>query len=158
MRRAHRNSPRLLIKNEYGYVSDKKDDMDNKDESLICQYVKEKYNSDFVFITNYPYSARSFYVMKDESGITQTYDLLFKGIEITSGAQREHRYDILKHQIEEKGLNPKDLDFYLNFFKYGCPPHGGFGVGLERILMSLLNIDNIREVSFIFRGPTRLNP
>lgn len=152
------NEVKKIIKEEYNYESPKKDDLDNTDESLICKYAKEKYNSDFVFVTNYPYSARSFYVMKDENGVTQTYDLLFKGIEITSGAQREHRYDILRAQIEEKGLNPKDLQFYLDFFKYGCPPHGGFGVGLERIIMSILNIDNIREVSFIFRGPNRLNP
>ena len=147
-----------IMKNEYKYTGEKEDDLDRHEEELICKYAKKKYKSDFVFVTNFPYSARSFYVMKDESGVTQTYDLLFKGIEITSGAQREHRYDVLKRQIEEKGIDPKDLEFYLDFFKYGCPPHGGFGVGLARILMRIFEIDNIREATLIYRGPTRLNP
>ena len=147
-----------IMKEKYKYNGEKEDDLDRHEEELICKYVKKEYKSDFVFVTNFPYSARSFYVMKDENGITQTYDLLFKGIEITSGAQREHRYDILKKQIEEKGINPNDLQFYLDFFKYGCPPHGGFGVGLARILMRIFEIDNIREATFIYRGPTRLNP
>ena len=96
--------------------------------------------------------------MKDEKGETQTYDLLFKGLEITSGAQREHRYDFLKKKIIEKGIEPSLLQFYLDFFKYGCPPHGGFGVGMGRILMQIFEIDNIREATLIYRGPTRLNP
>lgn len=147
-----------IIKEEYKYIGEKEDDFERKEENLICDYAKKKYGSDFVFITNFPYSARSFYVMKDENGVTQTYDLLFKGVEITSGAQREHRADILEKQIIEKGLDPKDLAFYIEFFKYGCPPHGGFGVGLGRILMQIFEIDNIREATFIYRGPTRLNP
>lgn len=147
-----------IIKEEFNYIGEKEDDLERKEEDLICKYVKKKYESDFVFITNFPYSARSFYVMKDENGVTQTYDLLFKGIEITSGAQREHRADVLERQIIEKGLDPKDLAFYIEFFKYGCPPHGGFGVGLGRILMQIFEIDNIREATFIYRGPTRLNP
>lgn len=152
------NEVKTIMKDKYNYQSETLDDLDRHEEELICKYAKEKYNSDFVFVTNFPYSARSFYVMKDDDGITQTYDLLFKGIEITSGAQREHRYDILKKQIEEKGIDPKDLEFYLNFFKYGCPPHGGFGVGLARIIMRIFEIDNIREATLIYRGPTRLNP
>ena len=147
-----------IIKEKYNYIGEKEDDLDRHEEELICKYAKLEYKSDFVFVTNFPYSARSFYVMKDECGVTQTYDLLFKGIEITSGAQREHRYDVLEKQIIEKGLNPKDLQFYLDFFKYGCPPHGGFGVGLARIIMRIFEIDNIREATFIYRGPTRLNP
>ena len=147
-----------IIKDNYNFVSEKNDDMERKDEELICKYAKEKYNSDFVFITNFPYSARSFYVMKDDAGVTQTYDLLFKGVEITSGAQREHRYEILKKQIIEKGIKPEQLQFYLDFFKYGCPPHGGFGVGMGRIMMQIFEIDNIREATLIYRGPTRLNP
>ena len=147
-----------IMKDVYHYEAEKEDDLDNQEEKLISKYVKEKYNCDFVFVTNFPYSTRSFYVMKDENGVTQTYDLIYKGVEITSGAQREHRYEILKEQVKEKGIDPKDLEFYLEFFEYGCPPHGGFGVGLERFIMCVLNIDNIREVSYIFRGPTRLNP
>lgn len=147
-----------IMKEEYGYVGEKTDDFERHEEELMCDYAQKKYGSDFIFVTNFPYSARSFYVMKDENGVTQTYDLLFKGIEITSGAQREHRVDRLKKQIEEKGIDPKDLDFYLDFFRYGCPPHGGFGVGLGRIMMRIFEIDNIREATFIYRGPTRLNP
>ena len=147
-----------IMKEKYKYDGEKEDDLDRHEEELICKYAKKEYKSDFVFVTNFPYSARSFYVMKDESGVTQTYDLLFKGIEITSGAQREHRYDILEKQIKEKGIDPADLQFYLDFFKYGCPPHGGYGVGLARILMRIFEIDNIREATFIYRGPTRLNP
>ena len=147
-----------ILKNNFHYIGANEEDFERKEEELMGKYVKEKYNSEFVFITNYPYSARSFYVMKDENGGTKTYDLLYKGLEITSGAQREHRPEILEKQIEEKGLDPKVLDFYINFFRYGCPPHGGFGVGMGRILMQLFNIDNIREATFIYRGPTRLNP
>ncbi len=79
-------------------------------------------------------------------------------MEITTGAQREHRHDILKQQMIEKEINPETLDFYLEFFQYGCPPHGGFGVGIARIMMQLFHLDNIREATFIYRGPTRLNP
>jgi len=147
-----------IMKKEYNYVGENPTDFERHEEELMCKYAKEKYNSDFIFITNFPYEARSFYVMKDENGVTQTYDLLFKGIEITSGAQREHRYEILKNQIIEKGIKPEDLQFYLDFFKYGCPPHGGYGVGLARIIMRIFEIDNIREATLIYRGPTRLNP
>ena len=149
-----------MIDVEISWINSVEDVM-KEEENWIKYFIsklKEKYNSDFVFITNFPYSARSFYVMKDEKGETQTYDLLFKGLEITSGAQREHRYDILKKQIIEKGIEPSLLQFYLDFFKYGCPPHGGFGVGMGRILMQIFEIDNIREATLIYRGPTRLNP
>ena len=147
-----------ILKEEFHYEGANPEDFERKEEMLICKYAKKKYNTDFVFVTNFPYSARSFYVMKDENGVTQTYDLLYRGIEITSGAQREHRPDVLEKQIIEKGIDPKDLAFYIEFFKYGCPPHGGFGVGMGRIMMETFGIDNIREATFIYRGPTRLNP
>ena len=147
-----------IIQEQFHYIGEQKEDFDRHEEELISKYAKDKYKSDFVFITNYPYSARSFYVMKDENGITQTYDLIFKGVEITSGAQREHRPEILKKQIQEKGINPETLKFYTDFFEYGCPPHGGYGVGLARIMMRIFEIDNIREATLIYRGPTRLNP
>lgn len=147
-----------ILKDEFNYVGAVPEDFERKEEELMCEYSKKKYNSDFIYITNYPYSARSFYVMKDEDGVTQSFDLLFKGLEITSGAQREHRYEYLINNIKEKGLNPEDLSFYTDFFKYGCPPHGGFGVGLARIIMKVFEIDNIREATLIYRGPTRLKP
>lgn len=147
-----------IIKEEYNYVAANINDFERKEEELICKYVKEKYNSEFVFVTKYPYEARPFYHMLDEEGLTKSYDLLYKGLEITTGAQREHRYEMLKEQIIGKGINPELLEFYLDFFKFGCPPHGGLGFGLTRILMQLFEIDNVREVTYIYRGPTRLNP
>ena len=147
-----------IIKEKYGFVGERKNDLERKEEELICKYVKEKYNSDFVFITKWPFEARPFYHMKDSEGYSDSYDLLFKGLEITTGAQREHRRDILEQQMIEKELDPKDFAFYLDFFKYGCPPHGGFGFGLARLMMQIFEIDNIREATFIYRGPTRLNP
>jgi len=147
-----------IIKEKYNYVSERADDLERKEEELICKYAKEKYNSDFVFITKWPFSARPFYHMKDSEGYSMSYDLLYKGLEITTGAQREHRHDILRNQIIEKGFDPKEFEFYLDFFKYGCPPHGGFGFGIARLMMQIFEIDNIREATFIYRGPTRLNP
>ena len=94
--------------------------------------------------------------MRDEHGVPCGYDLIWKGCEITTGAQREHRYDILKKQAEEKGL-AKDVEFYLDFFKFGCPPHGGFGIGIDRITMLIFNV-GIKEAMYLFRGPDRLNP
>jgi aspartyl-tRNA synthetase len=95
---------------------------------------------------------------EDAPTITKSFDLLGKGLEITTGAQREHRHDVLAQQASEKGLNHEPIQFYLDFFKYGCPPHGGFGFGLSRFIMILLDIPNIRETVYLFRGPTRLHP
>lgn len=147
-----------IIKENYNYTSEKEDDFDRKEEELIGKYVKENYGSDFVFVTRYPFSARPFYHMLGEDGLTNSFDLLYKGLEITTGAQREHRVDVLTKQVIEKGIDPDTIKFYLDFFRYGCPPHGGYGVGIGRILMQLFEIDNIREVTFIYRGPNRLNP
>lgn len=147
-----------ILKEECHFVGEREDDFERQEEILLCEYFKKKENSDFVFVTKFPFSARPFYHMVDENGLTNSYDLLYKGIEITTGAQREHRYDILKQQMIEKQIDPVSLDFYLTFFKYGCPPHGGFAVGVARLMMQMMNIDNIREATFIYRGPTRLNP
>lgn len=147
-----------ILKEEFGYIGENKEDFERKEENLLCEYAKKKYHSDFLFVTGYPFSARPFYHMLDEKGITKSYDLLFKGIEITTGAQRENRIDILEKQVQEKGIPLEDLSFYLEFFKYGCPPHGGFAIGIARLMMQIFEIDNIREATFIYRGPTRLNP
>ena len=103
---------------------------------------------------------RAFYTMEkdDNSGYSKSYDLYFKDVEITSGAQREHRPDVLKNQIIKKGIDPTPMQDYINFFKNGCPPHGGFGIGLDRLLMLLLDLPNLKEAMFVFRGPARLNP
>lgn len=134
-------------------------DLDPEGERQISAHVLETYGHEFVYITDYHPEIRAFYHMRDpETGLTKSYDLLYKGVEITTGAQREHRVDILEAQAREKGLDPEHLGFYLDFFRYGAPPHGGFGMGLARVLMLLLGQDSIREVTYLFRGPTRLAP
>lgn len=147
-----------ILKDEYHFEGERADDFERKEEMLLCKYAKKKYNSDFIFVTKFPFAARPFYHNLDEEGLTNSYDLLFRGVEITTGAQREHRVDVLTKQIKEKEIDSASLEFYLEFFKYGCPPHGGFAIGIARVLMQMLNIDNIREATFIYRGPTRLKP
>lgn len=134
-------------------------DLDPEGERQISAHVQETYGHQFVFITDYHPEIRPFYHMRDaETGLTCSYDLLFRGTEITTGAQREHRIDVLEAQALEKGLSLEGLAHYLDFFRYGMPPHGGFGMGLARVLMLMLGQDSIREVTFLFRGPTRLAP
>jgi len=134
-------------------------DLDPEGERQVSAHVKETYGSDFVFVTDYHPEIRPFYHMRNaETGLTNSYDLLYRGTEITTGAQREHRIDVLEAQALEKGLSLEGLAHYLDFFRYGVPPHGGFGMGLARVLMLMLGQDSIREVTFLFRGPTRLAP
>ena len=150
----------LEIVKSRGYEVPRTDgDLDPEGERQISAYVEETYGHQFVFITDYHPEIRAFYHMRDEeTGLTKSYDLLFKGVEITTGAQREHRVDVLIEQAREKGLEPEHLDFYFDFFRFGAPPHGGFGMGLARVMMLLLGQDSIREVTYLFRGPTRLAP
>jgi nondiscriminating aspartyl-tRNA synthetase len=146
---------------ERGYeVPRADDDMDPEGERQISAYVAETFGHEFVFLTDYASSIRPFYHMRHDgdASITKSYDLIFNGVEISTGAQREHRVDVLIEQAKEKGLDPKELDFYLDFFRYGVPPHGGFGMGLARVLMLMLHETSIREVTYLFRGPTRLLP
>lgn len=134
-------------------------DLDPEGERQISAHVRETFGHQFVFITDYHPEIRPFYHMRNpETGLTNSYDLLFQGTEITTGAQREHRIDVLEAQALEKGLSLEGLEHYLDFFRYGIPPHGGFGMGLARVLMLMLGQDSIREVTFLFRGPTRLAP
>lgn len=146
------------LQTRYGYIVEdsEKDDLTTEAEKLCKQFALEVYGHEFLFVTDYGARKRAFYHMRKD-GIPQGYDLIWKGVEITTGAQREHRYEILKAQAEEKGL-AKDVEFYLQFFKYGCPPHGGFGLGLDRITMNLLELANLKEAMFLFRGPDRLTP
>ena len=149
------------IVKERGYEVPRTDaDMDPEGERQISAYVKEKYGHEFVFLTDYDASIRPFYHMRNEENpeLTKSYDLLFNGTEISTGAQREHRIEVLEAQAIEKGMDPEELAFYLDFFRYGVPPHGGFGMGLNRVLMLLLHQTSIREVTYLFRGPTRLLP
>lgn len=131
-------------------------DMNAEAEKLTYKYALEKYNSEFIFVVGYAATKRPFYHMRDENGVLQGYDLIWRGTEITSGAQREHRYEELVKNANEKGLK-EDVKFYLEFFKYGCPPHGGFAIGVDRLTMLLLGL-TIKNAQFIFRGPNRLNP
>jgi aspartyl-tRNA synthetase len=146
---------------ERGYeVPRADDDMDPEGERQIAAYVQEKFGHEFVFLTDYAASIRPFYHMRDadDASITKSYDLIFNGVEISTGAQREHRVEKIIEQAKEKGLDPEELDFYLDFFRYGVPSHGGFGMGLSRVLMLMLRLPNLREATYLFRGPTRLNP
>jgi len=143
---------------DFGYVvpEEEKGDLTTEAEHLSYEWVQKHYGSEFLFVTDYSAEKRAFYHMRDENGVPQGYDLIWRGCEITTGAQREHRYEVLKAQCDEKGLT-EDVKFYLEFFKYGCPPHGGFGLGVDRLTMLILGL-TIKEAMFIFRGPNRLNP
>ena len=147
------------IEERYGYIVDdsEKTDLTTEAEKLVGKLAHDKYNHEYMFVTEFPAEKRPFYHMRDENGILQGYDLIWKGMEITSGAQREHRYDKLLKSVQEKGLG-EDVKFYLEFFKYGCPPHGGFAIGIDRLTMLILGIPTIKESEFLFRGPNRLNP
>ncbi len=144
----------------FNIKSDKEDDLNPEEERKLSELVMEEFGHEFVFVTEYPASARPFYHMRLESdlSLTKSFDLLWNGIEITTGAQREHRYDVLISQAKEKGLSLEPLNTYFNFFKYGCPPHGGLGFGPSRFLMKLLGLSNVREVTYLYRGPKRLDP
>lgn len=148
-----------IIQEKYHYSGEKAYDFDRREEELIGMYVKKEFGSDYVFVTDYPFEARPFYHMLDpNTGLTKSFDLIFRGVEITTGAQREHRLDILKSQALMKGMSLEPLDFYFNFFRYGMPPHGGYGYGLTRFLMRLFDTESIRDVTFLYRGPNRVNP
>ena len=146
------------LEEEFGYTVDdsEKNDLTTDAEKLSYEWVKKHYNHEFLFVTDFDAEKRAFYHMRDENGVPMGYDLIWRGVEITTGAQREHRYDVLKKQAEEKGL-AEDVKFYLEFFKYGCPPHGGFGLGVDRLTMLLFGL-HIKEAMFLFRGPNRLTP
>lgn len=161
--------PRITMAQAYEILQEKmnytvsregKGDLDPEGERLLSKYVFEKFGHEFVFVTDYPISVRPFYHMRyeDRPDTTKSFDLIWKGLEVTTGAQREHRYDMLIKQVKEKGLKPESIQYYLDFFRYGCPPHGGYGFGLTRMLMIMLGFKNVREVTYLYRGPNRLSP
>ena len=127
---------------------------------MIGEYVKKKYKSDLVFMLDYPWAKRPFYHMRPENNknVTKSFDLLYKGLEIGTGAQREHRLEILEKQAKEKGIDLKKMQFYYDIFRFGCPPHGGVGLGFDRITQQILNLQNIREAILLPRDPERLTP
>lgn len=157
--------PRIKLKDlynelnkRYGYEIPDHDvgDMNAEAEKLTSRYAMEEYGHEFIFVTDFSKTKRAFYHMRKDD-VPQGYDLIWKGVEITTGAQREHRFDVLEKQALEKGLGD-DIKFYKEFFKYGCPPHGGFALGIDRMTMLLLNLPSLKETMFIFRGPNRITP
>ncbi len=158
--------PRIPISEAYriiaerGHQIERGGDLDPQGEKLLAQHVQEEFGHEFVFVTDYPISVRPFYHMRhaDNPGITKSFDLIWKGVEVTTGAQREHRLDVLTQQAIEKGIDLPSIQYYLDFFKYGCPPHGGYGFGLTRMLMMMLGTPNVREVTYLYRGVNRLTP
>ncbi len=135
-------------------------DLDPPSERALSALVAERDGHEFTFVTDYPTSVRPFYHMRydDRPTVTKSFDLLWRGIELTTGAQREHRYDRLLEQANEKKVDVAAIQYYLDFFRFGAPPHGGFGFGLTRLLMQMLGQENVREVTFLYRGPHRLEP
>ncbi len=150
---------RKILKDK-GKIISEDDDLDAECEKIIGQYILEKFDSDFVFMLDYPWKKRPFYHMRPENDkkVTKSFDLVFRGVEIATGAQREHRLDVLEAQCKEKGLDLKNLSFYRDIFRYGCPPHGGVGLGLDRITEQMLDLGNIREAILLPRDPERLTP
>ena len=146
------------LEKRYDYKVDEseKTDLTTEAERLSYRYAMDVFNSEFIFVTDFPKEKRAFYHMRKDD-VPEGYDLIYRGVEITTGAEREHRYDVLVKQAKEKGLD-KDVEFYLEFFKYGCPPHGGFGLGVDRLTMLVLGLPSVKESMLIFRGPNRLNP
>ena len=160
------NIPRITLDKAHEILLEKYNkksplgNIDAEGEVLISKYVKEKYDCDFVFLTKYPVSKRPMYTMMDDEdkNLTKSFDLIFDGLEITTGGQRVNDYQMLKENIIKFGLNPEDFDFYLETFKYGMPPHGGFAIGLERLTMKILKLSNIREAALVPRDMKRLTP
>ena len=143
-----------------GESNGKKFDLDPEDEVNLCKYAEEKYGSEFIFVTHFPSSKPPFYAMNSKEDPREAYkfDLLFRGLEITSGGQRIHDYNEQVEKMKKQGLDPADFESYLEAHKYGLPPHGGLGIGLERLLMKILRINNIRETSMFPRDINRLIP
>ncbi len=149
-----------IIKKEYKYNIPEDTDIDPQGERFAGKYAKEKFNSDFVFITHYPWEDRPFYTMPSDNDLIETcgFDLLFKGLEIATGGQRIHDYQQIKKNMGKKKIKPDGMEFYLNIFKYGMPPHGGWGMGSERIIQQILNLENIKEAILFPRDVKRISP
>ncbi len=143
-----------------GVKSEKDHDVSPEEEREISRLAKEETGCDFLFLTDWPVEARPFYHMRheDDNNLTKSFDLLYRGVEITTGAQREHRIEVLEKQAIEKGMNLEELHDYLDFFRFGCPAHGGVGIGPARIIMKLLDLASIKEACFLPRDVKRLNP
>ena len=148
---------RSLVEERYGHLSGGKD-LDPEAERLIGRWAKEEHGSDFVFVTRYPEAARPFYTYPTGDGLTRGLDLIFRGVEITSGGQRVHAYDVLIQELEKRGMDPRRFEGYLEVFRHGMPPHGGFAIGAERLTALLLGIPNVRFARAFPRDGSRLQP
>jgi nondiscriminating aspartyl-tRNA synthetase len=148
---------RELVKARYGHESGGKD-LDPEAERLIGRWAKEEHGSDFVFVTHYPQAARPFYTYPLDDGLTRGLDLIFRGLEITSGGQRVHEHAVLIEELQQRQMNPAQFAGYLEVFKHGMPPHGGFAIGAERLTALLLGIHNIRFARAFPRDGSRLQP
>ncbi len=148
-----------LITKDTGKDCTNEPDLEPEHERWLCKYAEKNFNSDFIFVTNFPTAKRPFYTYRDENDPTYTkgFDLLFRGVEITTGAQRIHNYDDLVSSMQEKKLDPEKFKYYLQAFKYGMPPHGGLGLGLERITAKLLCLENIKEATLFPRDINRID-
>ncbi len=149
-----------IIQEQYHRTITDYHDFEPEEEQLICDYAKRKWGSDFIFITHYPSEKRPFYAMDDENdpGFTKSFDLLYNGLEITTGGQRIHDYHEQVKKMKDRGMNPDDFESYLMIHRYGMPPHGGLGAGLERITMKLLGFNNVRYASMFPRDISRVTP
>lgn len=138
----------------------KENDLAPEEEKLICEYVEKEHNSEFVFVTHFPSEKRPFYAMDDPADPTKTlsFDLLFRGMEITTGGQRLHRYEDYIKKMKKLNMNPELFNSYLQAFKFGMPPHGGLGLGLERLTAQLCGLSNVKEASLFPRDINRLEP
>jgi len=148
-----------IIKKEYGEDCVGEPDLEPQHERWLCEYSKKEFNSDFIFVTHYPVEKRPMYTYEDENdkGFTKSFDLLFRGVEITTGGQRIHNYEDLVKGLKKKGLDPEKFSFYLQAFKYGMPTHGGIGMGLERLTAKLLGIKNVKEATLFPREINRID-
>lgn len=146
-----------LLREKYNKM-DLERDIDPEGERLICKYAKEELDSEFIFLTHYPQSKRPMYTMPAEDGLTHSFDLIFRGLEITTGGQRIHNYEQLKNSIASRGMNPECFNNYLEVFKYGMPPHGGLAIGLERLTAQLIGLANVREATLFTRDRFRIKP
>jgi nondiscriminating aspartyl-tRNA synthetase len=148
-----------LIKEKTGVDKTQEPDLEPEDERWLCEYAHAELGSDFIFITHYPVSKRPFYTYEDENdpGYTKSFDLLFRGVEITTGGQRVHTAEMMEKKLKDKGLDPKNFAFYLQAFRYGLPPHGGWGMGLERLTQKFLGLKNVKEAAVFPRDINRID-
>ncbi len=148
-----------IIFTETGKDNRQEPDLEPEDERWLCEWAKKEHDSDFIFITHYPVAKRPMYTMEDpeDPGFTKSFDLLFRGVEITTGGQRRHEYQNLIDGIRMKGLDPDQFSFYLQAFKYGMPPHGGWGMGLERLTAKFLGLANVKEATLFPRDINRID-